>query len=240
MKPGVGKLFLSICANPKANVLHKTKGIVFRFTKYGETSIIVNIFTEVFGLQSYIVNGVRSNSKRSKIALFQPLTLLDLVVYYKENANILRIKEVKCYHPYQSIALVVHKSAIAMFINEVLNKAVKEQSHAEEIHDFISCSLLALDTQFHSENFHLIFLLGLSKHLGFGPNLTEEIIGGHWMDQVEEKLLKRLMQADYETLVPMNYDQRQTLLLSILRFYGNHIDNFGEMKSLPVLREILQ
>jgi DNA repair protein RecO (recombination protein O) len=221
-------------------VLHKTKGIVFRFTKYGETSIIVNIFTEVFGLQSYIVNGVRSNSKRSKIALYQPLTLLDLVVYYKENANILRIKEVKCYHPYHSITHVVRKSAIAMFIIEVLNKAVKEQSHAEEIHEFISRSLLLLDRQLHFENFHLIFLLGLSKHLGFGPNLTEEIIGGHWMDKEEEQLLKELMHADYETPVPMNYDQRQTLLISLLRFYSNHIDNFGEMKSLPVLREVLQ
>ncbi|MBL7875952.1 MAG: DNA repair protein RecO [Cyclobacteriaceae bacterium] len=221
-------------------MLHKTKGIVFRFTKYGETSIIVTIFTQAFGLQSYMVNGARSNSKRSKIALFQPLTLLDLVVYYKENANILRIKEVKCCHPYQSITQAVSKSAIAMFVNEVLNKAVKEQSHAEEIYDFIFRSLITLDQQQYFANFHLVFLLGLSKYLGFGPNLTEEIIGGHWMDQEEEKLLKKLMLADYETIIPMTYDQRQTLLISLLRFYGNHIDHFGEMKSLPVLREILK
>ena len=84
-------------------MLHKTRGIVFRFTKYGETSIIVNIFTELFGLQSYIVNGVRSASAKNKIALYQPLTLLDLVVYHRENVNILRIKEVKCLHAYQTI-----------------------------------------------------------------------------------------------------------------------------------------
>ncbi|MBL7870097.1 MAG: DNA repair protein RecO [Cyclobacteriaceae bacterium] len=219
-------------------MLHKTKGVVFRFTKYGETSIIVNIFTELFGLQSYIVNGVRSSSKRSKIALFQPLTLLDLVVYYKENANILRIKEVKCYHPYQSVTSEIRKSAIAMFINEVLNKSVKEQSHAGEIHEFIARSLIVLDQHQKPENFHLLFLLGLSKHLGFGPNLTEEVLGGHWMDDVDEKALKELLVANYTSATSITYDQRQTLLTSLLRFYASHVDNFGEMKSLAVLREI--
>lgn len=219
-------------------MLHKTKGVVFRFTKYGETSIIVNIFTELFGLQSYIVNGVRSSSKRSKIALFQPLTLLELVVYHKENANILRIKEVKCYHPYQTVTSEIRKSAVAMFINEVLNKAVKEQSHAGEIHDFIASSLIMLDQQQKPENFHLLFLLGLSKHLGFGPNLTEEVLGGHWMEESDEKVLKQLLVANYTSAPLITYDQRQTLLTSLLRFYASHVDNFGEMKSLAVLREI--
>jgi DNA repair protein RecO (recombination protein O) len=219
-------------------VLHKTKGVVFRFTKYGETSIIVNIFTELFGLQSYIVNGVRSSSKRNKIALFQPLTLLDLVVYHKENANILRIKEVKCYHPYQTVTSEIRKSAIAMFISEVLNKSVKEQSHAGEIHDFIASSLIVLDQHQKPENFHLLFLLGLSKHLGFGPNLTEEVLGGHWMDEADEKVLKQLLVSNYTSATSITYDQRQTLLTSLLRFFASHVDNFGEMKSLAVLREI--
>jgi len=221
-------------------VLHKTKGVVFRFTKYGETSIIVNIFTELFGLQSYIVNGVRSSSKRSKIALFQPLTLLDLVVYHKENANILRIKEVKCYFPYQTLTHEIRKSAIAMFINELLNKAVKEQSHTTEIYDFIANSLMVLDNQEKPENFHLLFLLGLSKHLGFGPNLTEEVMGGHWMNSEDEAVLKTLLVADYATPITITYNQRQILLTSLLRFYSNHVDNLTEMKSLPVLKEILQ
>src|SRR6185369_7455791 len=110
-------------------MLHKTRGIVFRFTKYGDTSIIVTIFTELFGLQTYIVNGVRSKSAKSKIALFQPLTLLDLIVYYKENANIKRIKEIRCVHQYQTVQTDVRKSSIGMFLNEILNKTVKEENH---------------------------------------------------------------------------------------------------------------
>src|SRR5688572_10155550 len=128
-------------------MLHKTRGIVFRFIKYGDSSIIVTIFTDLFGLQTYIVNSVRSKSAKGKIALFQPLTLLDLVVYYKENASIKRIKEVRCVHQYQTLQTDIRKSSIGMFINEILNKTVKEENHAQELFDFIFSSLIFLDNQ---------------------------------------------------------------------------------------------
>src|SRR4051812_1798980 len=150
-------------------MLHKTRGIVFRFTKFRETSIIVTIFTEVFGLQSYIVNGIRSKTAKNKIALYQPLTLLDLVVYHRKNANIERIKEVHCFHPYVSVTSDVKKSSIALFLIELLNKVVKDESHAKELFDFITKSLITLDLMTDEfENFHLIFLLRLSRYLGFG------------------------------------------------------------------------
>lgn len=221
-------------------MLHKTKGIVFRFTRYGETSIIVNIFTELFGLQTYIVNGVRSSTKKPKIALYQPLTLLDLVVYHKEHASILRIKEVKCYHPYQTLPTDIRKSAVAMFISEVLNRCVKEQSHAAEIHEFIAHSLITLDRQQQVENFHLIFLLQLSKFLGFGPNTSREVVETHWLADEDEIILTKLLTAGYGSTIQISYGQRQTLLSVVIRFYSTHIDGLAELKSLPVLREILQ
>jgi DNA repair protein RecO (recombination protein O) len=88
----------------------KTRGIVFRYTRYGETSIIANVFTEQFGLQSYIVNGVRSKKPKVNIALFQPLTLLDMVVYHKETGGVFRIKEVKCNYPYRIIPSDMRRS----------------------------------------------------------------------------------------------------------------------------------
>lgn len=221
-------------------MLVKTKGIVFRLTPYGDTSVIVNVFTEQLGLQSYIVNGVRTNSRKSKIALFQPLTLLDMVVYHKENGNVMRIKEMKCYHPYSGLTREVYKSAIALFINEVLNKAVKEQSHTSEIFGFIAQSLVVLDNHPSPENFHLIFLLGLSRHLGFAPNQTSEVLGAHWMDEQEERLLDQLLQTTYSSSFTVTYTQRQSLLNGLLRFYQTHIDGFGEIKSLQVLQEVLR
>jgi DNA repair protein RecO (recombination protein O) len=220
-------------------VLQKTRGIVFRFVKFGETSIIANIFTEQFGLQSYMIKGVRTSSRKSRIALFQPLTLLDMVVYHKENAGILHIKEVKCFHSYQFINSDVRKAAIAMFINEVLNKSVKEQSHAQDIFNFIAESLIYLDTLEHPENFHLIFLIGLSKHLGFGPHLVSEVLGGRMVSDDEELALNRFLRLDYHIEIPLTYEQRKNILAVLLRFYQAHSDGFGEMKSVAVLKEVL-
>ena len=219
-------------------MLHKTRGVVFRFTKYGETSIIVSIFTEMFGLQSYIVNSVRTKASKNKIALFQPLTLLDLVVYHRENADILRIKEVKCLYAYQSIHLDVRKSAVAMFLNEVINKGVKDQSHAGEICEFLITSLISLDEVPSPENFHLIFLVKLSRYLGFGPQTNDEVLGVWLLSREEEELLKKLLIAEYDIQITMSYTSRKNLLEALLRFYATHIDNFGEIKSVDVLKEM--
>ncbi len=219
-------------------MLYKTRGIVFRFTKYGESSIIVTIFTELFGLQTYIVNGVRSKGSKNQIAFYQPLTLLDLVVYHRENAGILRIKEIKCLYAYQTIHTDIRKSAIAMFLNEVVNKAIKDQSHAEEIGEFLIDSFVALDEMTSPENFHLIFLLKLSRYLGFGPQTNDEVLDGWPLDREEADTLKSLLKADYGTQVPMNFATRRILLDALLHFYAMHSENFGEIKSIQVLKEM--
>jgi DNA repair protein RecO (recombination protein O) len=219
-------------------MLFKTRGIVFRFTKYGETSIIVNIFTEQFGLQSYIVNGVRSKSSKNKIALYQPLTLLDMVVYHKENANVMRIKEIRCLHPFITIHRDIRKSAIAMFLNEIVNKAVKEESHAEELCSFMIDSFIALDRIVTPENFHLIFLLKLSRYLGFGPQTNDEVLEGWLLDMEERALLKKLLTAEYDQVIPMSQSSRRNVLDALLRFYATHSENFGEIRSVQVLKEM--
>jgi len=217
-------------------MLFKTSGVVFRLTKYGETSIIVSIFTSQFGLQSYIVNGARSKSGKGKIALYQPLTLLDLVVYHKETGGIMRIKEAKCLYPYQHIQTDVSKTTIALFIEELLNKTVKEEAHADELCDFIIRSLINLDQSEKPENFHLTFLVKLARHLGFQPQNAGEVLGGRVMDYEEEGALNKIIEgAD----VAMTNQQRRTILDALLRFYSMHVDGFGQMRSLSVLREIL-
>jgi len=221
-------------------MLFKTRGIVFRFTKYGETSIIVNIFTELFGLQGYIINGVRIKSSKSKIALFQPLTLLDLVVYHRENANLNRIKEVKCIHPFQSLTIDIKKSAIGMFINEIINRTVKDESHAKEVFGFLFQSIVTLDGAHQPvENFHLIFLLKLSRYLGFGAHHLNEILGGRMADVEIENLLGKLIKVEYEEHFSISNSQRKILLDLILKFYSDHIDTLGDIKSMQVLREVM-
>jgi DNA repair protein RecO (recombination protein O) len=222
-------------------MIQKTRGIVFRFTKYGETSIIVSIFTEVFGLQSYIVNGVRSKTAKNKIALYQPLTLLELVVYHRPNANLERIREIQCFHPYQSLTSDIKKSTIAIFINELLNKTVKEESHVQDLFEFLVQSMIAIDElTTNTEDAHLIFMIKLSRHLGFGPQFANEIIGGHMTDKGIEENLEKLIFADYGAQVLLSNAQRKTILELMIGFYADHIENFGEMKSLYVLRELFK
>ena len=222
-------------------MLFKTKGIVFRYTEYGESSIIVTIFTSQFGLQTYIVNSARSSSSKNKIALYQPLTLLDLVVYHRENASILRIKETKCLHAYQHIPADFKKSTIALFFNEILNKTVKEQSHAEELCDFLVNSFIHFDLQTTNiENFHLVFLIRLSRYLGFRPSGVDELMGNRVSaDEAEEGILKQLVVANYSDLINISNIQRRNILEIIIRFYVSHSPNFGELKSLSVLKEII-
>ena len=222
-------------------MIFKTRGIVFRFTKFQETSIIVSIFTDRFGLQSYIVNGVRSKSAKNKIALYQPLTLLNLVVYHREHANIERIREVSCLHPYHTLTSDIRKSTQALFIAEILNKTVREESHAGEVFDFLVDSLVTLDSlPGRSENFHLLFLVQLSRFLGFGISNTGDLLAGVNVGDDVDSLLQEILRAGYDTPLNITNMQRQVLLDLLLRFYALHIEQLGEIKSVQVLREIFQ
>jgi DNA repair protein RecO (recombination protein O) len=227
-------------------MIHKTRGIVFRFTRYGETSIIANVFTEQFGLQSYIVNGVRTKKAKINLALFQPLTLLDMVVYHKETGGVFRIKELKVAYPYRAIPTDMKREAVAMFIIEILNKAVKEQSHPEALYQFIEQSMIELDTLTRGiENFHLFFLINLSRHLGFGPQMSGEILGGRVIPIEEESVLQQIILSgttaqNQGNMPSVTNAQRRDLLEILVRFYQAHIEHFGEMKSLAVLREVFE
>lgn len=221
-------------------MLQKTRGIVFRFTRYGDTSIIANIFTQAFGLQSYLVNGVRSKTGRGQISLFQPLTLLDMVVYHRENANIMRIKEVRCIHAYQHIHQDIRKTTIALFLNEIINKVVRDQSNAETLYDFLMQSFIALDQLDGVENFHLQFLIQLSRHLGFGAHEVHEILEGERLVSEDDEALQRLLACTYADVVLLTPSSRGNLLELLLTFYQRHIESMGVVRSVDVLKEVLR
>jgi DNA repair protein RecO (recombination protein O) len=222
-------------------MIAKTRGIVFRFTRFRESSIIVTILTEAFGIQSYIVNGVRSSkASAGKMALFQPLTLLDMVVYHRDNANINRIREVKCMYPYHSMSTDIRKSAIAMFICEILNKTVREETAPGPLFDFIFNSLRVLESlEKNYENFHLLFLIKLSRHLGFGVYTATQIGGTRLFDPETESVVEKLLTDGYDEISGVAVNRRREILEALLGFYSEHIDSLGEIRSVQVLREVL-
>lgn len=226
-------------------MLYKTRGIVINYVKYRETSIIVRIFTELFGIQSYIVNGVRSK-KGNKIAFYQPLTLLDLVVYHKQNASIFRISEIRCTDSYNSIPANYKKSCIAIFITEILNKTLKGETESD-LYNFIHQSILILENlEDNYENFHLQFLLKLSKYFGFAPETEKQILEqvGHIPfenDTINEPdILYKLLISDYKNQIKINNKSRRKILDILIKYYSLHIENFGEIRSVQVLKELLE
>ncbi len=228
-------------------MVFKTRGLVLRFIRYRETSIIVSIYTEAFGIQSYLVNSVRSaRSKKTKIALYQPLTLLDLVVYHREKSQLQRISEAKCAYPFVSIPLDHKKAAISLFLVEVLSKTLKVQMENQSLFEFLWESVKYFDRDpVVVENFHLIFLQRLSHYLGFGAHNVAEIEGqirsmpgAPTLDSQESKILEFVLKADYMANIEMTHSQRQHLLQALLYFYRWHVEQFGIIKSLPVLNQV--
>lgn len=227
-------------------MLHKTKGIVIGYIPYRETSIIVKIYTELFGIQSYIENGVRTSKGRNKIALFQPMTLLDLVVYHNDKKDLHRIAEIKCNDPLLSIPYDVRKSSIAIFLNEVLNKTLKEHVENESMFFFLYHAILTLDVLDKGvDSFHLIFLAKYSIFLGFAPQDATEIetqfreFDIHIPVETEtKKYLSLLFKCDFTDELFVNRNFRNHLLDVLLAFYRIHQEEFGELKSIQILREL--
>ena len=243
--------------------LHKTKGIVLRTVKYGETSIVVLIFTEKFGIQSYLVNGVRTSTKKGtgKANLFQPAAILDLVVYHNELKQLNRIKEFKWAHLYKNIFSDVPKNAVSLFMVELLTKCLKQPEVNEDLFNFSEDAFIHLDesTSAVMANFSLYFALHLSSLLGFqihniysAKNHFLDLQEGSFTDtqpdhpnfiegkyaDVTSDLLRVMQPAELDQL-KLNHEIRRHLLHAYEVFFALHVQEFGTMKTLPVLREVL-
>jgi len=231
-------------------MISTTKGIVLSFIKYKETSIIVRVFTEKFGLRSYIVNSVRTARSRGKIALYQPLTILDLEVYENKNKNLQRIAEVKCHFPYKHIPFKIEKMTIAIFISELLTKVLRDAEEENKgLYSFLETSLIHFDTMsVTTGHFHLQFMLKLSLFLGFQAYDIEELLYQIEMDTEkgvkyafsidDKKILNELNDATYDAPIEVSSVVKNAFLTLIIRYYQLHEEHLGNLKSLHVLREV--
>lgn len=238
-------------------MLHKTRGIVFKTTDYGESSVIVQIFTEKFGLQSYIINGVKKPRAKISRNMLQPLHLLDLVVYHKSTGQVQRISELRNSPVLQSIPYDVIKSSIALFLNEVLYKAVKQQSADENLFDFIFNAIEWLDNQTEGlANFHLLFLTKLTRYLGFYPDQAASADyfdmkngvfskykpeGFYYLSPPHTQNFYMLLQCSFEHVGQLKFsnDERRYLVQKLLEYYSLHIESFGNIHSHEILEEVL-
>jgi len=227
-------------------MLKKTKGLVISYLKYKESSIIVKVFTRDLGLKSYIVNSVRSAKAKSKMGFYQPLTLLDLVVYDKEKSSLNRVSEVKLSYAFQRIPFDFHRSGIAMFVGEVLGKSIYDNYTNENLYDFLEEAIIYLDQQeTNIQLYPISFLLETSKFLGFGTSdsaeLFEQLFGLVHDDEFareEKKYLNELMKLSFGSEIKVPFIYRRKIMDDLLKFYQLHLDGFTELKSIKVLRSL--
>ena len=242
--------------------MHKTKGIVLRTVKYGETSLVVTIFTELFGVQTYLVNGVRSaKNKTSKANYFLPGAILDMVVYHSHQKNMQRIKEFSWAILYRQVLSDVIKNSIALYMVELLYKCLKQPEQHTDLFYFCEDALLQLDAADKkvTANFPLYFSLHLTQFFGFRMNddynESQPILDlqegsferelpthPHFIDgekaYITSQLLK-VMQPHELSQLKLHHDTRRILLLYYQDYYALHIPDFGQMKTLTVLHEVL-
>jgi DNA repair protein RecO (recombination protein O) len=227
-------------------MLKKTKGLVINYLKYKESSIIVKIFTRELGLKSYIVNSVRSAKSKSKMGFYQPLTLLDLVVYDKEKSSLNRISEVKLHYAFQRIPFDFYRSGVAMFVGEVLGKSIYENYTNDSLYDFLEEAITYLDQEeTNIQLYPISFLLETSKFLGFGTSdsteLFEQLFGLVHDDDFareEKKYLNELMENSFSSSLHVPAVYRRKIMDDLIKFYQLHLDGFSELKSVKVLRNL--
>ncbi len=237
---------------------NKISAVVLHTLKYRDTSLLVYAYTDLFGRQTYLVNGVRSTGNKSGMACFQALSLLDVVAYHHPKHDIQRLKEYRLSIPLQQLAFDVHKNAIALFMGEIVYKTVREQEPNDQLFQFLYRSVLELEhIQEGAANYHLYFLARLAAYLGYAsgndykPEYTYfDIPSGEFtpirpkhelfFDADQTVLFGSLLKTDIDGLqnIALHHSQRSAFVHNMLRFYNHHFDALSPIRSWSVLSEV--
>lgn len=238
-------------------MIHSTKGIVLNQTKYAESSLIVKIFTEEFGLQSYMIKGRGGKNAKVKAKQFQALSLLEMQVNHRDHRSLQYLSECKSFlNPFSDN---MAKNAIILFLNELLYKSLREENANQPLFQFCwnSIQILYLSEK-NSNLFHLYFMVQASRYLGFYPggkysvntaffDLPEGIftekaaLHSHYIDEECSRVLSELLETvSYEDLyrIQLVAEKRKNLLEKLLIYYKLHIQNFPDLKSHKILEEV--
>ena len=239
-------------------MLVKTEAIVLHSFKYGETRLIVDMFTKELGRMSFIVPLPKSSKSRLKKQYFQPMTLLDIECDVRQRVQLQKLKDARLLTAYTSISFSPEKLAISLFVAEFLYHALRSEQQNAPLFAYISDSMQWLDmAPANYANFHLTFLMHMSRFLGFYPNLDDYVDGcifdmraATFSQQVpthrdflqpdDSRRIHTLMRMDFPTLhlFQLSHHDRNRITEVLLHYYRLHIPQFPELKSLSVLQEL--
>ena len=238
----------------------KIQGIVLQSLRYGDSSLIVKVFTRNFGLRSYMVKGAFNRNAKSRVALFQNMNIINYVEAGRPKTTSLGyLKDVQLGFIYQSLPYVMNKSAILMYVSELLSKTLTEQEHNEALYDFISRSMQWLDLVDHDyASFPLFFTLELTRYLGFYPKTNAQAgycfdmmegqfahdypVHPYYFDTASANLLAQMLDASIDEAchLPLNVSQRREMLDGLITFMRLHAPVMNGFHSHEVLKSVLE
>lgn len=210
------------------------------------------------GVVSYLLRGVMTSKKgNSKVAYFQLLSQLQIEENYRENQSLQSIKNVRLDYNYTSLHTNVFKSSIVMFLAEVLASVLREEEKNLQLYNYIETTFRWLDVKEEFSNFHLLFLLNLTKHLGFYPDTSEinqmyfNLNNGLFEPKKENvysvsgnnlTVLKQLLGINFDELdnIKLNSNQRQSFLTMLLLYFELHLGSFKKPKSLQIFNQVFK
>lgn len=233
-----------------------TKAIVLSSLKYGDTSLIVRAFTQSDGVKSYLLKGVLA-SKKAKIrpAYFLPLMQLEIVANHKNKGTLESIRDVRVAFPYQTMHTDVVKNSVVLFLAEMLGNSIQEQEQDEGLFNYLEYALHWMDAHKLSPNFHILFLLNLTKFLGFYPDTSYQnspffdLLEGRFCNEpslnplIQNENLenfKKFLGTNFEALqgIQLTKSNRRELLKTVVQYFRLHVYGFREPKSLAVLNAV--
>jgi DNA repair protein RecO (recombination protein O) len=236
---------------------NKTSAIVLNAKKYSDKAIIVNVYSMHFGRTSYLVYGMNNKKSNFRPAFSQALTLVDIDVVHAPKKDIQSIKDIRISHPFTGIPFHPIRNSLALFVSEIIYRTLQHSEPDEHLYQFLEDSIKELDTCSKGlANFHLVFLLKLSRYLGFEPNNDDiseryfDLMNGvftekqplhqHFLNEEQSTLFLKIVKCNYQNMdsIHMTREIRSKMLENIIEFYKLHISDFKGLNSLSVLQEL--
>lgn len=234
-----------------------TNAIVLSSVKYGDTSLIVKCYTQLNGVKSYMLRGVLKNKKgKLKAAYFQPLNQIEITATHNNKGNLNSIKDVSVLYAYESLHMDFKKQTLVYFLSEMLSSVIREEEGNNDLFSYLTTSFQWLDLHKGIASFHIVFLLNLTKFLGFFPDAnnsdstyfdlsegayTESIPFGEFLSGNELILFNSVLGTNFDKVskIAMSGYDRNRLLEIIIKYYELHLDGLIKPRSIQVLKEIL-
>ncbi|MFK5958066.1 MAG: DNA repair protein RecO [Lutibacter sp.] len=236
-------------------MIETSKAIVLNTIKYGDTSLITTCYTQSSGIKTYILKGVlKAKKSKIKAAYFQPLMQLNLTANHNNKGNLNSIRDLEVTYFYNSIYTDIKKQTIALFLAEILYYTIREEEQNNTLFKYLETAFLWLDTHDTISNFHLLFLLNLTKYLGFYPitntinNSYFDLLEGTFTNKIRNNTVTGNNLMQFKKLLGINFDilhtvdfsasNRQAVLSILIQYFQLHLEGFKKPKSLEVLKLI--